>query len=143
MQLADQFSRQPGKIDLLIGSDIYGQIILDDLYRGTSTSPLAQKTIFGWILSGPIGNNPLKLTHTQSLHSHVELEKLLNDFWIVEEVQYSTSITDEQAQCEEHFKTTFTRDNNGRYKVMLPFNNKITNLGESKNIARSRFLFLE
>lgn len=143
LQLADQFSCQPGKIDLLIGSDIYGQVILDGLIRGTSTSPLAQQTIFGWILSGPIGNTSLKLTHTESLHSHIELENLIKNFWTIEEVQCTPLITNEQLQCEDHFKTTFKRDNNGRYTVMLPLNEKITTLGDSKNTALSRFSLLE
>ncbi|XP_018358630.1 PREDICTED: uncharacterized protein LOC108758261 [Trachymyrmex cornetzi] len=53
LQFADpQFSR-PGAIDLILGADLYGSIIAEDLVRGSPDSLIAQLTHLGWIISGP------------------------------------------------------------------------------------------
>ena len=51
LQLADNFVSPPNEIDILLGADLYLEILL---VKGPVESPMAQKTIFGWVLSGPI-----------------------------------------------------------------------------------------
>lgn len=40
----------PTSIDLILGADVYSDLILTGLITGP---PIAQSTIFGWMLSGP------------------------------------------------------------------------------------------
>lgn len=51
----DLLNAQPIKI--LIGADLYGMIMRNGLKKGENNQPVAQNTIFGWILSGNIGSN--------------------------------------------------------------------------------------
>ena len=53
-ELADyDLSGNNGKIDIVIGSDHYWDVASGDIIRETS-GPVAIKSIFGWLLSGPI-----------------------------------------------------------------------------------------
>lgn len=54
LQLADPDFYRSGPIHILIGSDNYGSVILPGLIQGDSSTPIAQQTIFGWILLEPI-----------------------------------------------------------------------------------------
>ncbi|XP_073831622.1 uncharacterized protein [Musca autumnalis] len=52
--LADPKFGRSSQVDILIGGDIYPQILLDGVQRSISGSLVAQETIFGWVLTGPI-----------------------------------------------------------------------------------------
>ncbi|XP_035227769.1 uncharacterized protein LOC118199973 [Stegodyphus dumicola] len=52
-------------------------------------------------------------------------------------------ISSEDKKCEEFFKTTHFRDQNGRYVVKLPFKDNPSRLGNSKDLALQRFKSLE
>lgn len=87
LQLADPEFGRPGPIHLIIGSDFYNKIILPEIIPATAFSPLAQLTIFGWALSGPV--TPVDFSSSSAIfHSSVDrdLENLLLRFWTQEEV---------------------------------------------------------
>ena len=44
-------------VDILIGSDLYWDLVTGESRRGTS-GPVAIKTVFGWVLSGPVKCGP-------------------------------------------------------------------------------------
>lgn len=52
LELADPSHMKAGSIDILIGAEIYGEIILHGLRKGPRGTPIAQQTKLGWILSG-------------------------------------------------------------------------------------------
>ena len=53
--LADPDFRISKTIDCIVGGDVYNQIIMEGLEPiGAATSPVAQKTKLGWILTGPV-----------------------------------------------------------------------------------------
>ncbi|XP_055388279.1 uncharacterized protein LOC129616677 [Condylostylus longicornis] len=65
--LADPGYFAMGKIDVVIGADIFGQIILEGLRKGPSDAPIAQKTIFGWIITSNVDQRSINTTfHIQS-----------------------------------------------------------------------------
>jgi len=81
---------------------------------------MAQATKLGWIISGPTSSQSL-LVSSQSFHVSVEsdLYSLMHRFWELDEIvpfKTSSQSTDEQA-CEEHFKSTHSRTEHGRYVV--------------------------
>lgn len=62
--------------------------------------------------------------------------QLLQKFWEDEEVFQRLPLTEEEEQCERHFKTTHSRTPQGRYIVRLPFKEgPPVELGESLPIA--------
>ncbi|CAB3986454.1 Hypothetical predicted protein [Paramuricea clavata] len=67
LRLADYSSGQhDAKVDILIGSDHYRKIMTGKTRQGDS-GPTAIQTRLGWVLSGPVGNELQKLTHTSNL----------------------------------------------------------------------------
>lgn len=140
LELADPEFYQPGRIDLILGVEIYGQILQKGLRKGPKTAPIAQQTSLGWIISGSAYSSAESTnSEAQSLHCHLdyELDDLLKKFWIQEEVFSSLQdkLTAEEVQCEEHFKSTHSRTPEGRYMVKLPFKSKPTCLGDSRTPA--------
>ena len=69
LQLADDFRETPTEIDILLEADIFPEILLDGLVKGPSGTPIAQRMILGWIVSGPIAKlntskSPITAVHT-------------------------------------------------------------------------------
>lgn len=132
-------------IHMILGADLYGDLVLNGIRKGRSGQPFAQNTIFGWVISGPIvatasaRHVPVHLTvhHCTPL---LNLEVALCKFWEVEELPSSRTLTPQEEQCEEHFGTTHSRDSIGRYVVRLPFRVPAPlPIGRSRHIAESQF----
>eukprot|EP00794_Sanderia_malayensis_P010236 gene10236-11286_t len=152
LKLADPEFNTSKPIDMLLGVDVYQDIIKTGVILGPRNTPSAQETIFGWVLFGnttTTGN-----THTQlpqainALHTLIETptcEQLLHKFWSLEEVPCSTQPLSLKDQATiKHFNETVSRDSkNGRYEVRLPIKHNAPILGESRPQALRRFLSLE
>lgn len=74
----------------------------------------------GWILSGQVENHNAQ-SQMISLHSTVSIEKELRRFWEIEELESTTTMTDEEKKCEDIYEETHHRREDGRYVVNLPF----------------------
>lgn len=126
LQLADSNPMSSSPIQVLIGADIYGSIIRESIKRGSPDQPIAQNSIFGWILSGPLpsersserSNHPLTVHHCASLQT---LSDQITRFWAIEDIPSASTLTPSEKQCEIHFCHTHKRDSNGQYVVRLPF----------------------
>jgi len=138
LTFADPNFSSPGPIDIILGADVYSQIIEDGIIKGDSHSPIAQRTKFGWIISGPVNGN-FSITSSQEYHISVDknLYDLLQSFWKLEEVSSSStaSLSTDEQECEQHYKLTHSRDQEGRYIVRLPFKQSATQLGDSRSKA--------
>lgn len=114
--LADSNYTTPGSIDLILGADVYSQIIEDGIIKGDLHSPIAQRTKFGWILSGPVSINSSP-NHFQGYHvtTDRELYDVLQQFWKLEEVPSSptSSLSVDEQECERHYQLTHSRDQHG------------------------------
>lgn len=86
LQLADKDFTSPQSIDIILGADVYGQIIESGLVKGDKNSSIAQKTKLGWIISGPAGSS-VNLNKIQGYHVSLnrELHDLISRFWEFEE----------------------------------------------------------
>ncbi|XP_071578599.1 uncharacterized protein [Temnothorax nylanderi] len=140
LTLADRNPMSSDPIDVIIGADLYGMLILDGVRKGNASEPIAQNTAFGWILSGPLA--PARSLHPDSVHIHhgTILENLdldLRRFWEIEEVPHKRHLSPEEQQCEEHFAATHSRTPEGRYVVRLPFKT-----GPPIDLGKSRFTAL-
>ncbi|UYV77428.1 hypothetical protein LAZ67_15000995 [Cordylochernes scorpioides] len=72
-QLADPQFEKSGKVDLILGADVYGSILLPEIRRCKKTQLCAQNTRLGWILSGELtGGNILGTTQVFSTHVQYE-----------------------------------------------------------------------
>lgn len=140
LDLADPNFHKPGSIDILLGADVHAHIILEGLHKYNSL--IAVNSRLGWLISGKVSQTDAAAQEHNMIvtHTKVEADQLLRRFWEIEEnLPHKKPINDLEIQCEEHFRNTHTRDDNGRYIVRLPFkDDPPTNLGDTKPQAISR-----
>ena len=151
--LADQGYHTPAPIDLILGSDVFGQVLDGSKFSLGRGKPIAFGTIFDFALIGPVEDwhtvpaNQVNSVHIMNPQSDPEtpqsIAKCLERFWESEEPQPHTKISPLEEQCEEIFRTTTTREPSGQYMVTLPFLPNAPTLGNTHAIALRRFLNLE
>ncbi|XP_026729604.1 uncharacterized protein LOC113495194 [Trichoplusia ni] len=147
--LADPDFHTPSKIDILLGAEIYGQVLREGLIKSSPNAPIAQNTVLGWILSGQIStsDDPIHCHHV--IHSNSDQtddNAVLRQFWEIESVIPDQKIlSDEEQRCENIFAQTTHRDKEGRYVVNLPFRDQDPQCqyGSSRDLAIRRFHLLE
>lgn len=163
IELADESFNNKGKIDLLVGAEVFYQIMCIGHIVLSDRLPSLQKTLFGWIVSGKLqqsspgmssnyyssgssrGDNEFQNHTSFCNHAMVitNLEEDLSKFWELEELPIDSNYTKEEENCETIFKATTYRNNDGKFVVKLPINDKLDELGDSYEFALKRFNFLE
>lgn len=149
-ELADPCFNEKGSIDILLGSDIFWEIL------GTNKITLdcgliLYNTRLGYIMSGNVSvlrnkvisvNNSINCTQ---ILNYQTLEDNLVRFWQIEEINATTkNLSDSDILCENHFLENHTRDDKGHFIVSIPFKSNYENLlGNSKDFALKRFYALE
>ncbi|XP_076660380.1 uncharacterized protein LOC143363720 [Halictus rubicundus] len=144
LHLADPEFHRPAPIDLLFGSGTalsilcVGQIVLS---RPDESDLYLQKSQLGWVIGGsaPV-TSP---AHGTLCHATTALQFDLTRFWEVEEGPQRQHLSESDIICESHFQEHTVRNRDGRYVVALPFNEKLSRLGDSKVQAKKRLHSLE
>ncbi|XP_072934980.1 uncharacterized protein [Epargyreus clarus] len=143
LTLADPQYFIAGKIDVLLGVEVYTEIIKNNLIKGPSGSPSAQETSLGWILFGNIHDHTTDNT-ILVMHQKLEIDinNMLRNLWSIEE-STKREYTAEERRCEEIYTNNYIRSPEGRYIVKLPLKDSIEEIGETKQIALKRLHLLE
>lgn len=144
-KLADPLFHTPSKVDMLIGADLYFDLIAPGLLSLGQNLPTLQNSYLGWIIAGPIPqscytNLSLSLfTHSQNI------EELIPKFWQLEELSSKRFLSPEDKHCEEKFINSVKRTESGNFQVDLPLrdDNDFETLGDSFSSASRRFFSLE
>ncbi|XP_036145656.1 uncharacterized protein LOC118646575 [Monomorium pharaonis] len=162
LELADPLFYNPSKIDVLIGGEIFFNLLEVGKIELSQDLPTLQNSKFGWLIAGPI---PERLVMKQpadrsSLNAHMclltqkdEENNMLSRFWELEEypVEGRVTMSAEELECESYFVNTMTRDSFGRFIVRLPFRknknkleyidlNHMSRATENLNITSSIYL---
>ena len=137
LKLADPRFNEPSSIDILLGADVIEKFTLGGKIQENENLFL-KDTVFGWVVTGQT-----KIPSSQVRSHHVSTDAQLSRFWELEELPAAMKYSQEEIDCEDHFKETTTRDETGRFIVSLPFKRDTEPLGESLAIARQRFNQLE
>lgn len=137
LTLADPSFLKGGEIDMILGASEYAQIIKMGLMK-SEKKILAQNTEFGWVLSGAVGIN--LGVRVQTFLTNIELNQSLQQFFRADEFNNEndqTEWSEEEKYCEDHYKKTIKRDENGRFVVTLPLKNHMLrpDLGDSRRCA--------
>ncbi|XP_072389396.1 uncharacterized protein [Diabrotica undecimpunctata] len=140
--LADPHFNVSSPIDILIGADTFWDLLCVGQIKLSHGQPTLHKTKLGWIVSGPI---PFLSRNKTNCHfsSNRNLENQLQKFWELEEFPRTKFFSEEELQCEKHFKETTSFDSTGRFIVSLPLKLPLSNLGNSEISATKRFFSLE
>lgn len=145
--MADPNPTSSEPIHVLIGADLYPDLIQEGVRRGGRGQAFAQNSVLGWVISGPTqcaknsSFSEKQISRTSAVHISVHhvikastLEEEVRRFWEIEEIPQSSILTPHDEQCEKHFREAHFRDTSGRYIVRLPFK-----LGPPIDIGQSKF----
>ena len=145
LKLADPDFGRPGRIDILLGIDVYTNVLLHRRRSGPLGSPIAFETMFGWVLAGRTNSHTSVYLSIATHHVSVtSADDLLRKFWEIEESPKGPSnLSPDERLVVQHFKDTHTRSDEGRFIVPLPKRPQSKSLGESRSQAVKRFLSLE
>ena len=145
LHLADPDFGRPGRIDILLGVDIYADVLLNGRRIGPPGSPAAFETRFGWVLAGRTKLLDHPQHHVTSHFVSVTSDNdLLQKFWEIEEnPRQGSNFSPEEKSVVKHFQENHTRTASGRFMVPLPKKPCVKPLGESRTQAVRRFLSLE
>ncbi|XP_055590023.1 uncharacterized protein LOC129742186 [Uranotaenia lowii] len=145
LQLADPEFDVPGKINMLLGAEVFFDMLKSGRMHIPRCSAVLQETQFGWVLSGSVPIEAKSVVHSFcTTVTEENLDRLVNRFWEIESFEndnFPPSTTEQD--CLRHFEETHRRDSEGRFIVRLPFNDDKNRLGNSKRMAERRFLALE
>ncbi|XP_058987780.1 uncharacterized protein LOC131806914 isoform X1 [Musca domestica] len=133
VNLADPNFNSPERIDLVIGADLYSQILEEGVRHDEQI--VGQNTKLGWILSGTVVVNPGLNIKKSAATTTIER------FWEIEEIE-DEKTTEEDEYCLKLYEDTTRRDNSGRFVVRLPLIEE-KDLGDSYKRAMARFINLE
>ena len=97
IKLADEQFDHPGNIDLLIGADLFFEMLQPGRRTRPGNYPVLQETVLGWTLSGrtPAITTQHDPQHTFLLREDSRLEHNLNRFLKVEPAEQSTMTGEE------------------------------------------------
>lgn len=146
LKLSDPDFHKGGKVDLLIGASLFWELIINGKITLGKNKPIIQNTLLGWVVAGIVTND---VSHTHCYFSkqanldNLELQNELRKFWEVEECNYTPKESPENIECENYFKNTYSRNDNGRFVVRIPLKESRTRLGDSQNSAVKQLLSLE
>ncbi|XP_033229781.1 uncharacterized protein LOC117181330 [Belonocnema kinseyi] len=147
LQSADPKFSGNAPIDLSLGVDVYAILIKQRLQKGPPGTPVAQDSVFGWILRGHTGNTSPLDSCTVNMSHCSKSEELFFDlqkFWDDSEgVPPKPFRTAEEEECEKIFQKTHSRTKDGRYVVHLPIKSDVTSLGDSYSAALRMLLHME
>ena len=141
IKLADPLYNESKPVDILIGNEIFWDLMCVGQIRLSKQGPVLQKTQLGWIIGGVVGCFNNQKTSSCHVTNH-SLEQEVKRFWEIE--QYPEDQPPEINNiCEKYFLEGSRRLENGRFSVKLPFVTNPPDIGESRNKALRLFYNLE
>ncbi|GFT91971.1 integrase catalytic domain-containing protein [Trichonephila clavipes] len=118
IELADSNFHMPGQIDILIGSELFFEILNPEQHYLQEGNVILQNTKFGYLVTGTLPQSQQQANCC--LISEPSLDITVKKFFELESLpDDSKEITksEEEIYCEEHFVSTYKRDKTGRFIV--------------------------
>ncbi|XP_062542065.1 uncharacterized protein LOC134210058 [Armigeres subalbatus] len=141
--LADPSFNEPKDVDLLIGAELFFDILKSAQLKLSDELPHLYETQFGWVLAGALEESHDEVVNVMCVNNEDPLLKSVQRFFEQEELPEEKELTCEEQRIEDHFCKTYQRDGEGRFIVQLPFRDSIDQLGDSRSLAFKRFLSSE
>ncbi|XP_033221191.1 uncharacterized protein LOC117175592 [Belonocnema kinseyi] len=138
--LADPNFQTPQNIDMILGAQYFYHLLLPGKIPIKQHASVLQETELGWVVAGGIHQTRAKL---HNIHCNFTKMAQVPLLWELDSGRPAPKYSRVEEACEKHYLETTTRAENGRYIVVLPFNDKRDKLGNSRDIAIKRFNHLE
>ncbi|GFT90803.1 integrase catalytic domain-containing protein [Trichonephila clavipes] len=110
-KLADENFNIPGNIDLLLGAEIFYEILLPGQTNLLNTKLIFQNTVFGYIASGSIPVSSENKPHCGLIKDNVDLEETMRRFWEIENVEPETIKNKETIIYQRKLQRILWREN--------------------------------
>jgi len=136
LQLPDPEYYKPSTIDVILRADVYTYLQRIGFRHGRLGELVANRTIFGWELTGTVSSDTYISGHIESFHimADTDLSEELQKFWKLKELSVWQILSPEERYYEELFEATHERDGSGRYTVQLTAKEDMfLNLAKSRN----------
>ncbi|XP_058817756.1 uncharacterized protein LOC131681067 [Topomyia yanbarensis] len=145
IHLADPEFHKPEKIDMLVGAELFFDLLKPGCLTLADNLPQLRDTHLGWVVVGVINDAIVSNVAIQqsNVASIARVERLMHQFWSVEEVPDVTPLSVEEQSCETHFLSTHNRNPNGRFVVSLPLKENVNHIDDCRALALKRFLMPE
>ncbi|GFX43732.1 integrase catalytic domain-containing protein [Trichonephila clavipes] len=146
IDLADKDFGIPGEIDMLIGCELFFELLRPNRFRSPCEKWLFQETVFGYIVVGSFDTFEEKSYCGLAINAEINSDNLnqqLQAFWEIERVdeaslEHSLENSLEEEICETQYQTTHYGTEEGRYVVQLPLKKDPYCLGSSSFLAEVR-----
>ncbi len=128
-----------GPIDIILGNKSRRQCVTSQTIDHKELELGLTKTIFGWTVSGPLKTTekpPAFLVQTRD----EELDNAIQALWNADKVPEAPTMSPEDDQAVQHFRTTHQTAIDGKFIVKLPKKPDAPSLGASRQQAIKRFL---
>lgn len=143
--LADPTFHIPSRIDVLLGSGIFWDLLCVGQIKLGRNQPIAKKTKLDWIIAGPMGFENQYQTSIASVcvNSHAEtIDEQLERFWHVKEGAPYSEPSESDRTCEEEFVQTHRRRRTVRSPSLL-FKGSVDQLGSSREVVIKHLKVME
>ncbi|GFT01210.1 uncharacterized protein TNCV_3373301 [Trichonephila clavipes] len=127
----------PGKIDLLLGANIFYELLKPERIKIKDSQLLLVNSVFGYIVTGNLDSINETKVHCGLIRDE-DLNKNLEKIWKVEQIEEPIVKNTERLICEEHYANAHFRTKEGKYVVYMPLKKEPSCLGNSKDIALKR-----
>lgn len=133
---------------MLIGSDHVFDILKSHKIKRSSNEPIAFESVFGYIIAGPVPSSDLpdefeSFSVTVDTNCEANVESLMQNFWLLKEVETASKLTEEELFSEQQFESSFNKDHDGTYELKQPFKCNPNVLGNSYPLALARLNAME
>ncbi|XP_059225962.1 uncharacterized protein LOC131998022 [Stomoxys calcitrans] len=132
-QLADPNYYKNERIDMVLGGDVYVDILKNGIHK--KHGMLGQHTKLGLMLSGPL------TIRVPVAKKGVNVTTEIERFWETEELDMDM-VTNDDEKCLDNYAATTKRNEEGRFIVQIPFKED-KELGTSYKQAAARLISLE
>ena len=107
MILADPTFHKPGKIDLLIGNQLFWKMFSGQKFELESGVSMMQSPL-GWVIAGSVTSSHVIQTVQCNLSTLSDLHNTMERFYKLEDYRNDKGfLTDEEQHCEEFFEQTY------------------------------------
>ncbi|XP_050667255.1 uncharacterized protein LOC126966980 [Leptidea sinapis] len=143
IQLADPKYFSPADIDILLGADVYWEIVGSNIIKLGSNKPVLQESKLEWLVGGPLATSQ-SISCKVHCNFSQEIKDSLERFWNIDDLPQTKTYAVEEQLCEDDFKKNVCRLPNGRFSVHMPLKEGPEKaLGDSYYIAKKCLESLE
>ncbi|GFU62856.1 integrase catalytic domain-containing protein [Trichonephila clavipes] len=136
IRYADAEFNIPKPIDILLGGEIFYELLKSKQIKLHDNSIILQDSVFGYIVTGSIQNEPSNYYFCNFIQDQVD--RNLTKFWDLEAIGIKAeSSCDPDDQAMQHFKSS-VRFNSGRYEVGFPWKGHTQELNDNFSVAEKR-----